>query len=217
MPPWPSGSEALANPLSLYDRLYLWFFYFMRSRQYDLPGNRVGWRSRQNQELRFQTLTGIGDLTGASILDLGCGLGCFYGFLKNKGWTGVYTGIDILDLMVKSARERFPEAVFEKRDILRDPPVRKWDYVLINGVFNHKVTDNWEWIDRMVKAAFSLAEKGLAFNVLNAEREWEWADTDLFYADPKALEDKVKDWSGGKYKIVKGYLPEDLTAYLYRR
>jgi SAM-dependent methyltransferase len=206
----------MSNPLTLHDRLYLHLFYLLRSWKYDLPENRVGWRSRQNQEMRFRVLTEIGDLKGKKTLDLGCGLGCFYAFLKNTGWSGEYRGIDILDLMIKGARRRFPGVAFEKRDILQNPPAEKWDYIFINGVFNHKVKDNWAWIEQMSKAAFALAEKGLAFNILDSGVEVEWADKDLFYANPNILEEKVKQWSGGNYKIVRGYLPEDQTVYWYR-
>ena len=173
----------------------------------------MGWRSRQNQELRFQALVEIADLNGKKILDLGCGLGCLYGFLREKGWVGEYTGIDLLDLMVKKARRRFPKALFEKRDILKKPPAQKWDYVLINGVLNHKVRDNWAWIESMVLASFTIAGRGLAFNLLNAEAGWE--DPELFYANPKTLEEKAAVWSKGNYKIVRGYLPEDITVYMY--
>ncbi len=201
------------SPLSFFDRLFLWFFYFVRSLRFDLPENQVGWRSRQNQELRFQTLTQIGDLEGKRILDLGCGLGCFYGFLKGKGWKGDYNGIDILGMMVKKAKKRFPGTLFEQRDILKDPLAEKWDYVLINGVFNHKVRDNWGWMEVMVPQAFAASGMGLAFNLLNVEGGW--LDSELFYANPRTLEEKVKVWSKGKYKIIKGYLPEDISVFMY--
>ncbi len=204
----------MAGPLSFYDKLYIRFFYLVRSWKYDLPENKAGWRSRRNQELRFQALAAIGDLQDQSLLDLGCGLGCLYGYLKGQGWRGQYTGIDILDFMVRGARARFPEARFEERDILRNPPDEKWDYVFVNGVFNHKVKDNWAWIESMVGRAFASARRGMAFTML--KKEPGWMDQDLFYADPLELEQKVRFWSGGKYKIVAGYLPEDMAAYLYR-
>lgn len=159
-------------------------------------------------------MAGIGDLQGKSILDLGCGLGCLYGYLKVRGWTGDYTGIDILGRMVKGARARFPEARFEKRDILRKPLEEKWDYVFVNGVFNHKVRDNWAWIEAMVKQAYDSSRLGMAFTLLN--REIGWLDKDLFYSTPAELEEKISPWSGGKYRIVTGYLAEDMTAYLFK-
>ena len=204
----------MPSGLSAYDRLFLWFFYFVRSLRFDLPENQVGWRSRQNQEIRFRVLTAIGDLKGQRILDLGCGLGCLYGYLKGQGWEGEYTGIDILNLMVQKARRRFPEVSFERRDILKNPPARKWDYVIINGVFNHRVKDNWAWMEQTLMSASRLAEKGLAFNILNDEGGWR--DSELFYANPRVLEEKIRGWSNGPYEIVRGYLPEDTTVYLRR-
>jgi SAM-dependent methyltransferase len=200
--------------LSWFDRLYLYLFYLKRLRTFDLPENQVGWRSRKNQELRFQAFLDLGDLNQSKILDLGCGLGCFFQFLKDRDGTGGYTGMDVLGMMVQKARLRFPETRFERRDILKNPPAEQWDYVFISGVFNHKVKDNWAWMDQLVPAAFALARKGLAFNVLSSEAGW-W-DPELFYANPIEMERKVKEWSAGKYKMVKGYLPEDMTFYLYQ-
>jgi SAM-dependent methyltransferase len=204
----------LAAHLSLYDRLSLHLFYLLRSWKYDLPENKAGWRSRRNQELRFEALAGIGDLQNKSILDLGCGLGCLYGYLRNKGWQGDYTGFDILDLMVKGARARFPEARIEKRNILQNPPVEKWDYVFVNGVFNHKVKDNWAWINDMVQGSLACAKRGMAFTMLN--REMGWLDSDLFYTTPGELTRKADQWSGGKYKLITGYLAEDMAVYLLK-
>src|SRR5258708_28952277 len=109
-----SSSKSTAS-LSAYDRLSLRFYYLNRSLNYDSPENQVGWRSRENQEVRFKALMGMGKLEGQRILDLGCGLGCLYGYLKANGWKGEYTGIDLLDMMVKSAQKRFPGVVFEQR------------------------------------------------------------------------------------------------------
>ncbi len=213
-PPLRNGFEPLSKPFNLYDRLYIQLFYLMRSWNYDLPENKVGWRTRENQELRFRALAGIGDLQNKKILDLGCGLGCFYGFLKDRGWQGEYTGIDILDLMVRGARKRFPEARFKKGDILQNPPSEKWDYVFVNGVFNHKVKDNWAWIEQMVRQSLESAKGGMAFSLLNQEAGW--FDSDLFYADPKELEKRAQRWTGDHFKILKGYLQEDMTVHLYK-
>jgi SAM-dependent methyltransferase len=202
-----------SKPFNCYNRLTLVFFYWRRLRGFDLPENRVGWISRHNQEIRFEKLIEIGDLQNSKILDLGCGLGCLYGYLKSHGWRGDYTGIDLLPSMVKEARIRFPEARFEVRDILENPTPEQWDYVLISGIFNHRVHDNWEWMEQIMKAVLKSARKGAAFNVLSSESGW-W-DSELFYAPPAGLERKANEWSAGKYKLVRGYLPEDLTVYLY--
>jgi SAM-dependent methyltransferase len=199
--------------VSFWDRLYMWYFYRKRALEHDLPERKVGWRSRRNQELRFGSLTRIGDLKGQRILDLGCGLGCLYGFLVNQGWEGEYTGYDILGFMVKGAKKRYPGVQFEKRDFLASPPQRTWDYILINGVFNHKVKDNWAWIEEMVAQTMSRAEKGVAFNILVTGQGW--GDEDLFYADPGELEKRANRWTGGNYRILRDYMEDDMAVHLF--
>jgi len=189
------------------------FFYMAKLIGHKTPFHRVGWKSQNTQEARFNALMAVGDLTGKSILDLGCGLGCLYGYLKERDWKGEYTGIDVLDMMVNGARRRFPNVVFEKRNILLDPPRRQWDYVLISGIFNHRVKDNWIWVEETVRLCFKLSHLGVAFNLLETQEDD--FDSGFFYAKRQDLEQKAALWSGGNYKIVSGYLPDDMTAYLY--
>lgn len=192
------------------------FFYMSKLIGDKSPFHRVGWKSRQTQEARFDALLAIGDLKGKSILDLGCGLGCLYGYLKEQGWKGEYTGMDVLDMMVEGASERFPGVAFEKRNILLDPPRRQWDYVFISGIFNHKVKDNWIWIEKTVRACFNLSRLGMAFNLLESRSREDDFDSGFFYAKRIDLEQKASLWSGGNYKMIYSYLPDDMTAYLYR-
>jgi SAM-dependent methyltransferase len=190
-------------------------FYMGKLIGYQEPSHRVGWRSSNTQEARFNALLAIGDLRGKKILDLGSGLGCLYGYLKEMGWEGEYTGYDVLDLMVQGARKRFPGVTFENRNILLDPPRRQWDYILISGVFNHKVKDNWTWIEETLRLCLKLSRLGVAFNLLETHEDND--DTSFFYAKGKDLEQKADLLSAGRFKIVRGYLPDDMTAYLYKR
>ena len=203
-----------ARPLTLMDRLFRQMFYRRRLSQFDLPEHRVGWRSRTNQEARFSALVSVADMQGARILDLGCGLGCLYGYLKGKGWNGDYTGIDLLEPMVKEARKRFPEASFQRRDIVRNPPDGKWDFVLMSGLFNHRVKDNLESVREVVGSAWSLTTRALAFNILRQESGW--ADPEMYYAKDTDLKAVAEELAPGRWKTVVGYLPEDITVHLYR-
>jgi len=192
-------------------------FYMSKLIGFNSPSYRVGWKSQQTQEARFNALFAIGNLKGKSILDLGCGLGCFYGYIKELGWKGEYTGMDVLDMMVNGARDRFPGVAFEKRNILLDPPDRQWDYVFISGIFNHKVKDNWTWIENIIRSCLKLSRWGVAFNLLESQSQEDDSDAGFFYAKRTDLEQKASLWSGGNYKIISGYLPDDMTAYLYHR
>ena len=56
-------------------------------------------------------------LEGGSLLDVGCGLGDLYGFLKREGVACDYTGMDILPAMVEQARTSWPEGRFMVGDV----------------------------------------------------------------------------------------------------
>jgi len=44
---------------------------------------RVGWGSTDSQDKRFSVLTEIGDLDNRTILDVGCGLGAYFDYIRN--------------------------------------------------------------------------------------------------------------------------------------
>ncbi len=56
----------------------------------------------------------IRDLTGAAVLDYGCGIGRWVDFLRARGCR--YTGVDLSSDMLAMARRRLPDAEFRKVD-----------------------------------------------------------------------------------------------------
>lgn len=203
----------MSGGMNLMDRMFRQMFYRTRLSRFDLPEHRVGWRTRESQEARFGALAGIADLRGRSLLDLGCGLGCLYGYLKARGWTGAYTGFDLMGPMVTEASIRFPGVRFEQKDIVADPPGETWDFVVMSGLFNHRVQDNLAQVREVVGAALPLARQGLAFNILRHENGWQ--DPEMFYARDSEMEALAEEFAPDRWRIVTGYLPEDLTVYLY--
>jgi 2-polyprenyl-3-methyl-5-hydroxy-6-metoxy-1,4-benzoquinol methylase len=55
--------------------------------------------------IRFNLLANVDDLSGATILDLGSGLGDFYGFLLEKDIKVNYTGYDLSPDLVELAKK----------------------------------------------------------------------------------------------------------------
>lgn len=89
--------------------------------------------------------------------------------------------------------------------------------MLISGIFNHRVKDNWAWIEETVRLCFKLSKVGMAFNLLESRSKEDDSDSGFFYAKRTDLEQKASFWSEGNYKIVSSYLPDDMTAYLYHK
>jgi SAM-dependent methyltransferase len=128
----------------------------------------LNWGSEYSQKKRFKILSEIDDLSGSAILDIGCGLGDFYLWLKenSKGFKN-YTGIDITPAMISHAKENFPEANFITSNILDDSYSECADYVFSSGIFTYRQSNAEEFLHAMIKKMFELCTKGLAFNCLS--------------------------------------------------
>ena len=65
----------------------------------------LGWREG-SQEVRFQAFFKDFISSGAeSLLDIGCGFGDLLVFLRKRGWTGTYIGVDLVPEYIEVARE----------------------------------------------------------------------------------------------------------------
>jgi tRNA (uracil-5-)-methyltransferase TRM9 len=72
------------------------------------------------------------------VLDLGCGNGRLGLFLRDHLDTVDYHGIDSSPALLDHAREALPEATFELRDIVENPPDSgDYDLVALFGVMHH--------------------------------------------------------------------------------
>lgn len=170
----------------------------------------VNWGSKESQEKRFEVLMNISqDFIESSIIDVGCGLGHFADFIKDRKFLGAYYGIDILNEMIKNAQKRHPELIFKNSD-LSSCDNSSYDYVIMSGIFT---LANLMIYQKEINNAFRVCKKGIAFNTLSS-----WAiqkEKGEFYADPlKTLEFCAKLTS--KVVLRHDYLPHDFTIYMYK-
>lgn len=128
----------------------------------------VWWTSRRAQERRFEVLAETGPWEGASVADVGCGLGDLFGFLDARGLTVRYEGYDINPGMVAAARAKYPHprARFVARDVLASGFPRRYDYVLASGTFNVRVRDHEAWVRDSVDTMYASCRRAVAVNVL---------------------------------------------------
>src|SRR5262245_13511256 len=80
--------------------------------RYGINARSLDWGSRESQQLRFDILAQVGSMDNARVLDVGCGMGDLYEWLRERGRRVDYCGIDITPAMIETARCRFPEARF---------------------------------------------------------------------------------------------------------
>lgn len=170
----------------------------------------------EGQRLRYSIiLDGLGPLDGKRVLDYGCGLGGFYGFLREKGINARYTGTDINPKLIETAKAKYPEADFSVFDAEEEEPGGAYDFVIVCGVFNNNIEGVGESAREVVRRLFKHTKKCLVFNALSAAysiKTWE-----LYYHDPaEFLSFAIAELT--PFALLRhDYLPEDFTAFLYRR
>src|SRR5262245_65308735 len=65
------------------DRTALVRLYEDRFREMGEDIRTLGWKNREEQNLRFKILCDVGDLSGASVCDVGCGFGDLLDYLRS--------------------------------------------------------------------------------------------------------------------------------------
>jgi SAM-dependent methyltransferase len=177
---------------------------------------KVGWGSAESQRKRFEVLSGLGNLDGCSILDVGCGIGGLYEYLSSIYTELNYTGVDINQGMLKMAANRHPELSFICTDLLAESNLLKnsrFDYVFLSGALNLS-HDNQEQIIRdMMAKMFLIANKGIALNFLSVFSDFYKAGE--YYSNPeKILQSALK--ISRKVVLRHDYMPHDFSIYIYK-
>jgi SAM-dependent methyltransferase len=176
----------------------------------------VDWGSQDSQLLRFKILSEIGNLKDCRLLDVGCGLGDFYGWLTQNKIDCFYKGIDLTPGMIKIANDSYPEAEFVILNILEDDniPDSSFDYVFASGLFYLRKRESYLYVEQMIAKLFSKGSKGLAVNFLSA---WSslFIEKNEFYADPNRIMSICQSFTQN-IVIRHEYHPADFTVYLFK-
>jgi SAM-dependent methyltransferase len=173
------------------------------------------WPNKEYELLRFRILAEIDDLNKKTVLDVGCGFGNLYYFLKESGVRlKDYVGIDLNPSVIEKARKARPELKLFHVDILEnDYKPNQFDYSLASGLFNVELAD-WEERTRLIlDELFRISRLGIAVNFL----KWR-ADN----RNPASHYVKISDMLGltesytKRYVIRCDYKDNDFTIYLYK-
>lgn len=188
--------------------------YSERYQTFGYSPQTLGWGKHGRQALRFSVLTGVGDLQGKSVLDVGCGFGDLYGFLTARGWTGHYVGIDLVSDLVEEGKKRFPNAELLVGDFEEQSFDKTFDYVVASGIFNFRLTqeDNWAYILRTLEKMLALASSGVGVDFMTT-----WVDFQnpiAFHTDPCMLLQNVSTLTR-RFVLRQDYMPYEYALYLY--
>jgi len=192
--------------------------YFSRTLEKFVDEHQAVAQSQLSHRKRFEKILELGDFSGHSLLDVGCGLGGFYEFLQERGIKCRYTGVDINPGMIAAARERLPEIKeqFLVRDIIEEKLGLPFDYVISIGPLNLQFADdlNLEISRRLIREMFRLARVGAAISMTSGLTQRPGPGT--FYYDPLSLLADTFTYCTN-VRFDHSYLPHDFTLFLYKR
>lgn len=169
----------------------------------------VDWNGVESHEIRHrQFLRLIGDDLSASVIDLGCGFGDFYRFLKSRDHQGSFTGYDIAPEMIDQARALHGESAALCWRV-GSSPQEPADYAIASGIFNVKGSANHvEWQDYVRATVAALARagrRGFAFNLLSLSSDPARRRPDLYYADAADTLRHCLDTYGRSVALLQDY------------
>jgi SAM-dependent methyltransferase len=173
----------------------------------------LGWKDVESQQIRFKALAGIGDLSGRSVLDTGCGYGDFLPYLSASYQDFTYTGMEQIPELLKEAVVRYrhlPETTFIQGNFTTAvlPAV---DYVFASGSLNYRSTDP-EFIFKVIDKLYGACNYGFAFNLLN-----HIVPNGLLVAyNPKQIISYCSSICP-EVKLIQDYDPNDFTVYMYKQ
>ena len=169
--------------------------------------------SEEGQRRRFEVLSEVTDLTSKTVLDLGSGLGDFYGYLAGNFRGVSYVGYDFSEALVARARSKYPGARFEVRDILRDGISGTFDIVVSSGMHNIETGTNDSDMGSLLGLAWNAAKEAVAVNMLSTYADW--VDEGCHRYDPKQMFSEALRLT--RYTVLRhDYMPHDFTIYMYR-
>ncbi|MCU0289606.1 MAG: class I SAM-dependent methyltransferase, partial [Acidobacteria bacterium] len=175
-------------------------------------------QSKLSQAKRFEKILELGDFNGKRILDIGCGVGGFYGFLKEKGIPCNFYGVDINPGMIAAAQNKYPENKdnFFLFDILEKQMLETFDFVTAVGPLNLKfeTNQNMDFTMRLVKEMYRLAAVGAAISMTSSLTRK--PNDETFYYDPAVVISETAKFCRNM-KIDHTYLPHDFTIFCYKR
>ena len=190
------------------------------SKRLDAHGNSIAtlvYSSEEQKDKRYALMADIGAIDQAgSVLDVGCGLGHFCEFLRQHGWKGEYTGLDINPNMIEAAKKRLPSDNFICGDLLTEATDKKYDYVFCGATVEHrpKFGDPIEYLKKMIQAMFSITNKTLAFDIFSGRVDYR--DEDKLYISPDELLNFCYSLTN-RVTLRNDARPYELMMYLYKQ
>lgn len=178
----------------------------------------LGWDTAAHQRVRFGRAAEL--LSGSSLLDVGCGFGDFYAFLKERGSAPRrYEGIDLMPEFAAEARRRHAGrgVSFSAGDFFAGEVRPRADTVIALGILNFRLgspDENYRYVGLFLRRAFACTRRRVVFDGISLHRTPSWPEEPaIFYADPARIAALVARVSPS-FRIVHDLPPLPQREYL---
>lgn len=169
-----------------------------------LPSLKTG--GEKKQRIRHAIHSTAVPSACAEVLDIGCGLGHFYQYLRDDGRDCTYCGYDIVPEYVEDCRRRYPDARHVVRNIFEEGIEGAYDTVVMCQVLNNRYrdSDNMAVMQAALTMAFDHARVSVSVDMMSSYVDYE--EPELYYYSPESI-----------FQFAKTLTPRVTLRHDYRR
>jgi SAM-dependent methyltransferase len=186
----------------------------------------VDWPNQEDVVTRYNVMLDLiylnKERNNCSLLDFGCGTAHLFEHIlqlpiKNQI---EYSGLDLSEKFISVCKKKFPETTFFCGDVLDENfRINNFDYIVLNGVFTEKrnlsFDEMWNYFTSLLTKVFHLSNRGIAFNVMSKQVDWE--RDDLFHVPLDLLATFLCKNLSRHFVIRNDYGLYEYTVYLYKK
>lgn len=184
----------------------------------------VDWPNLEHVNLRYNIMLDILNYRksegNVSFLDFGCGTANLYEYILKLDLNYIdYAGLDVSSKFINVCNQKFPSINFYCCDVLEQSfEIKNFDYIVMNGVFTEKrgltFDEMFQYFKELIEKVFSLSNKGVAFNVMSKNVDWERED--LFHLSHDILSSFLCNKLTRNYIVRNDYGLYEYTVYLFK-
>ena len=184
----------------------------------------VGWtKKKEYADTRYRVMLEVirrDPSEKVSLLDFGCGASHLLEYILSHNIPNIdYSGLDLSAKFLCLSRSKFPAITYYWHDILDESiTIPNFDYIVLNGVFNYKGNLSFgemlAYFQGVVSRAFTKARRGIAFNVMSKQVDWERED--LFHLPFDLLASFLTTHLSRNFLIRHDYGLFEYAVYVYR-